>query len=89
MQTDPLHAVYDDDLRKLLENLGVLDQFDNGQMICKFCGEVITENNLSAVFPDNGEVAIVCDKLDCSLQLNMRISTKEDPLSSTQVAHGE
>ncbi len=81
MQTDPLHAVHDDDLRKLLGNLGVLDQFDAGQLKCRFCGDVITEKNLNAVFPYSNEVAIVCDKAECSLKLNLHMTSLETPPS--------
>ena len=89
MQTDPLHAVYDDDLRKLLGNLGVLDQFDAGLLKCRFCGEVITEKNLNAIFPDNNEVALVCDKPECNAQLNLHMTSLENAQSPPQTQDGE
>ena len=62
---EKLHAVYDDDLTEVLEALGVFSDFAGGRLRCAQCGDVITEENLYALYPDSGQVKVVCHKADC------------------------
>ena len=48
MSKKRIHAVHDDELLDLLENLDMLEDFQNRQIICFFCGKVVTENNLGS-----------------------------------------
>lgn len=57
-----LNTVYDDDLIKLLEKLGLKEKFDNGQLKCKFTSETITFENLYSIFPESGDIKLVCNK---------------------------
>ena len=56
-----LNAVHDDDLEKLLSNLGLLEKLKKGQLKCKFTGNVITFDNLYSIFPESGAIKIVCN----------------------------
>lgn len=62
MQRTNLNTVYDDDLLKLIEKLGLKDKFENNQLKCKFTGEIITFENLYSIFPESGDIKFVCDK---------------------------
>lgn len=69
LNNDILEAVHDNDIEELLESLGVLENFNNGEFKCKYCGDIMTKHNLSALFPDNEEVGFCCDKTDCIASL--------------------
>jgi hypothetical protein len=76
MDKDVLHAVHDDDLRKLLENLGHLKDFEEGKIKCKFCKDTVTFENLSTIFPESGSIKFVCNKPDCAAQLSSHLGPK-------------
>lgn len=58
-------AVHERDLDNLLTRFGVKEKFDSGQMKCKFCGTVVTRENIHSVLPESGEVSVICDKPKC------------------------
>lgn len=62
---ETLHAVYDHELEQLLDSLGLRSKFHAGRLLCAFSRDVITWENLNAVFPDSGEVKVVCTKPEC------------------------
>lgn len=65
MDNDSLEAVYDDDIEELLESLGELDKFNNGETYCKYCGDMMSKDNLAAIFPEKDDVGFCCDKPEC------------------------
>jgi hypothetical protein len=65
MATSVISAVHDDDLVEFLDNLGVRSSLDRGELKCKFCHEPINFDDLGAVFPEGGDVKLVCDKPAC------------------------
>lgn len=67
---EKVSVVHDDDLENFLEALGVLGKFQRGELLCKFCKTSITFENLHSVFPQSGDIKIVCDKPDCVRQLS-------------------
>ena len=73
-ETKPIQAVYDDDLSRLLNALGVLRPFEAGEANCEFCGTQVGPSNLHAVFPLRGKVALSCDNPSCVARLNELLS---------------
>jgi hypothetical protein len=69
MADAPVHAVHDDDLPAVLEALGLARAFEKGELRCKFCGDVMTWDNLHSLFPDSGEVRLACSKAACASAL--------------------
>ena len=69
MEKETLRAVDDSDLKQLLDNLGVLKAVEAGTAKCKFCRDVVTLDNLAALFPEGGEVKFVCNKSKCIASL--------------------
>lgn len=67
---EKVSVVHDDDLENFLEALGILGKFQHGKLLCKFCKTSITFENLHSVFPQSGDIKIVCDKPDCVRQLS-------------------
>lgn len=65
-RTDPnLKLVYDDDLDKYIDGLGIDEELNKGKINCKLCGIQITRGNIAAFVPNNGKVAIICDRVSC------------------------
>lgn len=63
---EKIHAIHDDDLEKFLGSLGLLSSITKGQLHCKFCREVITLQTLQSIFPDSGNISVVCNKPQCT-----------------------
>lgn len=64
-----LEAVHDDDLDQFLDDLGELGRFERGEAKCAFCRDVMTRENLHAIFPDSGQVKYSCDRPVCVMKL--------------------
>ncbi len=62
-------AIHDDDLEKLLENLGLLSEFINGKLSCFSCNDIIGQQNLHSIFPDGGTIKLCCNKPNCISKL--------------------
>ncbi len=56
-----LNAVHDTDLNRLLDKLGLREKLNNQQLKCKFTGTIITFDNLYSIFPESGDIKVVCD----------------------------
>lgn len=58
-------AVYDSDLKGLIESLGITNEIETGNRSCKFCGTSITFENLQAIQKESGELKFICTKSEC------------------------
>lgn len=56
-----LNAIHDNELTELIENLRLTEKLKNGLLKCKFTGTTITFNNLYSIFPESGDIKLVCD----------------------------
>ncbi len=71
-----LNAVYDSDLEELLTNLNLFEKIKNGKIKCKFTKEIITLENLYAIFPEEGTIKVVSDSPKAIKLLSEYISDK-------------
>lgn len=60
-----VRAVYDSDLKNLIDSLGIRSEIDSGTYACKFCNIPITFENLRAIQKESGELKFICTKLEC------------------------
>ena len=74
MEKKILKTVHDQDLEKLLDKLGILDAIRKEEKKCKFCESVITLDNIHAIFPESGDIKIVCDNPKCIRKLSIFLS---------------
>lgn len=72
-----LKAVHDDDLKSLLESLGVYERVEEGHYKCLFCGERITVDNLGSIISHEGEIKFSCNRDEC-LQKTVDIGGDND-----------
>ncbi len=64
-----IKVVHDSDLNGVLSSLGVLQKVQNGETICEFCKNVVSTENLEAVFNEGGNIKFICSKPDCVSKL--------------------
>lgn len=76
MNKDSLITVHDNDLEKLLEKLGVLQDVRDGKKKCKFTGTIITLENLHSIFPESGDIKFVSDDPEAIKQLSVYLNQK-------------
>lgn len=69
MDTSELKAILDEDFENLLRKLNVYDAVVAGTVACEYCHDKVTIENISMVFPKNGQVCFCCDKKECTNQL--------------------
>ena len=69
-----LNAVHDNDLNKLLNNLGLMEKLYEGRLKCKFSGTIITFENLYSIFPESGDIKLVCDSPEAIKQFTEYIN---------------
>lgn len=74
MPREQVNAVFDDDLMRVLGDLGVRKKFERGDEKCKFCRNVVDLSNLASLFRQSGDLKFVCDSPEClhSLYLMLR-----------------
>lgn len=60
-----INASYDDDLFEILEEVGIYNEIEDGNLECGNCGVQITKENLSAIVKQNGEFIPICEKPSC------------------------
>ena len=77
MVDNKIKAVHDDDLLDLLNSLEVYEDVAKGRAICSFCSTGIDFDNLSGMFPIDGEVGFCCNSINCQLRLT-GLSPRED-----------
>lgn len=69
MKEEIIKAVHDQDLEKLLNKLGLLEQFQQGLLRCGFCDKVVTFDNLQGIYKEGGEIKMACDSPSCYKKL--------------------
>jgi hypothetical protein len=65
-------AIYDQDLERVLANLGILDKLVAGELSCAVCGCQVDLDNLGTIFPDGDEVGVSCDNNGCVRKITIR-----------------
>ncbi len=70
LQKEQIHAVHDEDLVNYLDGLGLRRKFESGELKCKFCRQTITFQNLHSMFPESGSIKLVCESVECTMELS-------------------
>ena len=65
MERHRLRAIYEDDLIKFLESIGIKSAVRSGDLRCRVCNKVVSIDTLQAVIPMGNKVGIVCSKKKC------------------------
>lgn len=70
-------AVYDDEIEIFFINLGISEKFKKNELKCKFCKGTITFENFHSIFPQSGDIKLVCDKFECIEELYKMLRERE------------
>ena len=62
---DIIEVLHERDLKELLEELGKYEDFENNKLLCKFCKDSVSLNNIYGVFLIENGIELVCDKDLC------------------------
>lgn len=60
-----INAVHSDESAELLQQLGVLEPLENGDLRCGVCGAPLRDDGLGAVRGHGEGVILVCSRPDC------------------------
>jgi hypothetical protein len=72
-----LKAVYEADLKRLLESLGLLKEFEEGKLRCPICGTIITVENFWGLYPSGQEVKVCCSDPNCYMKISPSVRSNE------------
>ena len=67
---ESINLIYENDLRELFTRLNILREFEEENLKCNFCDEVLNYENFHSIFPREGRIEYSCNKLDCIEGLN-------------------
>lgn len=65
MKKSKMKAIHDQDLERVLKDLGVYDDIISKRKKCKFCECDITLDNLQGLFPESGDIKLICSNVEC------------------------
>jgi hypothetical protein len=61
-----INAILGEEFDRLLETLGVKQDFETGKYKCSVCGDIVSAINVSMIFPINEkDIGFVCRKTTC------------------------
>jgi hypothetical protein len=69
-RTLSINAVQEEQTRKVLEDLGVAESFDDGSLKCAVCGEPVRDQGLGLARRYGDEIVFACARLDCMRALS-------------------
>jgi len=58
-------AFHQQDMEKILKNLGLWEDLISGKLRCNICNVEIDKNNLACIYPLDEEIKICCSNLNC------------------------
>lgn len=70
-------AVHEKDLDAFLKSLGLLEALEKQELKCALCGSTITKENFLCVYPENGEIKVCCNELECYKAIARRMGKEE------------
>lgn len=71
-----VNAILGEEFEKLLETLGVVEDFEAGKYRCQVCKDTVTVNNVFLVFPlSENEVGFICNKPKCITEYKLNLES--------------
>ncbi len=65
LQREKIPALHENDVERLIIQLGLYDKIESGELSCSQCGKRININNIQCIYRDSDELKFCCDNLDC------------------------
>jgi len=64
-----IKAVHVADLEELLKKYDQLDEFNQGEIKCQICSDIVTSKNVGSVQLKNNKLTFTCSKIYCYNQI--------------------
>ena len=66
-------AVLSEDVARLIEQLGLREEFERGECHCHICNDIVNYTNLKLMFPmEDRKVGFLCNKPQCFVEFALR-----------------
>ncbi|MEB3862234.1 MAG: hypothetical protein GSR84_08460 [Desulfurococcales archaeon] len=62
------------DLERVLRRLGLYEKLARGELRCAVCGRSLSLENLGGIYKEDGEVKLVCNRIECLAEAARRVS---------------
>ncbi len=66
-------GIHDSDLENILKKLGLYEKLAHGELRCAICGRRLSLENLGGLYKENGEVKLVCNRIECLVEAAERV----------------
>jgi len=64
-----IKGIYEKDLERLLNELGMLEKLNTGEISCIFCGKKINKDNFGGIIRLKGNLELFCDQIECYIKM--------------------
>ncbi len=78
MHSEQVKAVHRAEVAELFERLGLREAFENSELQCRICRDVITSENFRAVTLLAGELVFYCTKWECPMSIVENLQDQRD-----------
>jgi hypothetical protein len=86
--TKEIEALHKHNLKILLKNLNLLEDFEAQKIRCHFCKDIIKKNNFGAIFSQEGKIFFSCSRLE-KLQRKINAGKSLIPYIPNKKARGK
>jgi aspartate carbamoyltransferase regulatory subunit len=71
MEKKKIPAVFKEDIKKVLQSIGLLSSIENGDCVCKYCSRTISLENIQLIIPKKNHLFdFVCNNPTCIKEYN-------------------
>jgi len=60
-----IQAIHENDIEKILHDLKIFDDVQNGKFKCSVCNELMNINNIGSIRSKGGSIILCCSQIDC------------------------
>lgn len=64
-EKNTIEAIHKEDLKELLLNFELYDEFQESKIRCKYCSNIVNTNNICAIIINEGHLEFICNNDDC------------------------
>lgn len=77
MKKKKIQAVFKEDIKQVLQSIGLLSSIENGDCVCKYCSRTISLENIQLIIPKkNNLFDFVCNNPTCIKEYNQHNSNE-------------
>ena len=75
-----IKAIHDEDLERVLRRLGLYEKLIRGELRCAICGRPLSPKNIGGLYKENGEIKLVCNRIECLIEAARRVRLSRQAL---------